>query len=70
MGDEEWFAVTVNHFDSADVIDAVLAGDCLPALFVAYAERLFHFYVLGVCRIRTRLCEGRRPSSILGENTF
>ena len=25
--------------------------------------------VLGVCRIRTRLCEGRRPGSIPGENT-
>ena len=26
--------------------------------------------VLGVCRIRTRLCEGRRPGSIHGENTL
>ena len=26
--------------------------------------------VLGVCRIRTRLCEGRRPGSIPGENTL
>ena len=24
--------------------------------------------VLGVCRIRTRLCEGRRPGSIPGED--
>lgn len=26
-------------------------------------------HVLGVCRIRTRLCEGRRPGSIPGKNT-
>src|SRR5262245_49179478 len=30
----------------------------------------YEIYVLGVCRIRTRPCEGRRPGSIPGEDAF
>lgn len=32
------------------------------------STRYFTIIVLGVCRIRTRLCEGRRPGSIPGED--
>ena len=38
--------------------------------FDSSAGHLIHNYVLGVWRIRTRLCEGRGPGSTPGEDTL
>lgn len=37
-------------------------------MLVQIQSSALNFFVLGVCRIRTRLCGGRRPGSIPGED--